>query len=188
MFDRDMAMTDQPETRMMNARHSKVSAEWYTPPAYVEAAREVMGSIDLDPASCAEANKVVKAQVFYTAEQDGLIRPWNGRCIFLNPPGGKNTQGSLVKQFWERLLHEPDWLHSDETNTQAIWIGYSLEQLQTLQDHPHTPLNYPMCVPRRRIAFIGAGKSPSHGNYITYIGSNVQAFERVFGQFGQVRI
>lgn len=43
------------------ARHSMDSPEWYTPSPFVEAAREVMGGIDLDPASHEEANRIIKA-------------------------------------------------------------------------------------------------------------------------------
>ena len=47
-----------------------------------------MGGIDLDPASCAEANKIVQAKQFYSQRDDGLKQPWFGR-IWLNPPYGR---------------------------------------------------------------------------------------------------
>jgi len=191
------------------ARHSCDSPEWYTPSPYVEAARAVMGGIDLDPASHEEANRTVKAVRFFTEEDDGLQQVWRGR-VFLNPPGG------LVNEFWHALIMA--W--RCQSMTAAIWIGYSLEQLQTLQVlHPTTPLDFPMCVPSRRMAFVENtakkkarleeidavnilrksrgeklrprnenGASPSHANYITYLGPVPATFVQVFSAFGQVVI
>jgi hypothetical protein len=175
------------------ARHSRAHNSWYTPVGIVEAARSVMGAIDLDPCSHAEADATVCADRYFTAADDGLVQPWGGR-VFVNPPGG------LVGKFWLKLLAEPI--------SEAIWIGYSLEQLQVLQrvGADATPLDFPMCVPSRRIAFIEStakrearharrraeGKrasdatSPSHANYITYLGLRVEKFAAVFGAFGQV--
>jgi len=185
------------------------SAEWYTPAAYVEAAREVMGGIDLDPASHAEANAIVKAKQFYTADDEGTFRPWHGR-VFVNPPGG------LVGEFWRSLMAA--WHY--QAITQAVWIGYSLEQLQTLQVvTPNlTPLDFALCVPSRRIAFVEneakkaerlakidaenlvrrvqgrklkarlERSSPSHGGYVCYLGDQPSKFVQVFGAFGQVVI
>ena len=64
---------------------SHESTEYYTPPYYVELAREVMGSIDLDPASCKQAQEIVNAINYFDEEANGLLRPWYGN-IFLNPP------------------------------------------------------------------------------------------------------
>ena len=180
-------------------RHSCDSPEWYTPSSFVEAARAVMGGIDLDPASHAEANATVRAERFYTEQDNGLLQPWYGR-VFLNPPGG------YVNDFWEKLTA----CISAMCIRECIWIGYSLEQLQTLQRssaYAH-PLRYPMCVPDQRIAFVenkakkaariakllaegkkpNANSSPSHANYITYWGPHRSAFAEVFGRFGVVRL
>ena len=177
------------------ARHSMDSPEWYTPAPIVEAARLLMGEIDLDPASHEDANQTVRAVRFYSVDDDGLKQRWFGR-VFVNPPGG------FVAPFWHKF-------NSNEF-TEGIWIGYSLEQLQTLQQigAARTPLDFPFCVTSRRIAFveneakkaarfeklIAAGKvpnqksSPSHSNYISYRGWQRDKFAEVFRQFGQVVI
>jgi hypothetical protein len=81
---------------MINHRLTSLSSEHYTPPEIVEAARETMGGIDLDPASCLKANRYIKAKRYFTQKDNGYLRDWHGK-VFLNPPGGWcDNQGQTV--------------------------------------------------------------------------------------------
>ena len=64
---------------------SHKSDEHNTPSYIIEAAREVLEVIDLDPMSNALANETVKATTFYTKKDDELDKDWYGR-VWLNQP------------------------------------------------------------------------------------------------------
>lgn len=173
----------------MLAQHSSATVEHYTPPEFIEATREVMGGINLDPASCPEANVTVKADSFFAKKDDGLTKDWFGN-VFLNPPGGLIGRKSSAAVWWGKLVGE----HTSGRAKQAVFLGFTLEILATSQDCHWSLLDFPICVPRRRIAFLsdkdGAivpGKSPAHSNVIAYLGPRESKFYAVFSKFGACR-
>ena len=140
------------------------SVEFYTPPAIVEAARLAMGGIDLDPASCEEANEVVRAREWCgpSIGIDGLTCGWyrgdgkGAARVFLNPPGGKVGKRSSAVAWWEKLVNE--WL--DGNVSQAIYVCFNLEVLNTTQASPTPCLDFPICYFRSRPRFWPPGTPP----------------------------
>jgi len=188
----------------MNAKHSAKSVDHLTPDYVVDAARETLGHIDLDPASTEEANLLVKASRIFTKEDGGLKQSWVGN-VFLNPPGGSFHKAQTVDMrlgytksrqalWWMKLVQE-----YEKANVQAaIFVGFSIEFLQVVQSlRCLRPTNFPMCVPRKRVSFDcwepGRGrtpqKQPTHANVVVYLPDfeeSIEAFRVAFAPLGEV--
>jgi len=189
-----------------NPRHMSETNEHHTPPHVIEAARKSLVSIDLDPATTEYANALrVKASGVFSAETNGFSRAWSG-TVFLNPPGGNCDHAgqsvysldksvgkgwsclgkfqacghqhkgvrSSQKAWWQKLAFE--W--EQKRTTSAIFVGFSVEILQTTQVDAvgQIPLEFPICVPSRRLAYFKEvagqfveGKSPPHASVLIFL-------------------
>ncbi len=94
------------QSQEMETVTSNKTNEWYTPGPELARVRRVIGDIDLDPASCEEANKLVRAKRFFDIGDDGLSMPWFAESVFLNPPFGKIRNKSLAGVWLEKMLEE----------------------------------------------------------------------------------
>jgi ParB family chromosome partitioning protein len=161
---------------------SHETAEWYTPPKYVELARAVLGEIDLDPASDALPQTWIKAIRYYARGYDGLSRFWFGN-IWLNPPYGK-TGGKSNQAVWSAKMVDE---YENGRITEGILLvnsthGYKwYEELWT---------RYPVCLVRERIRFFKPdgteGGQAKRGQTFVYFGSNVERFAEVFSSIGRI--
>jgi phage N-6-adenine-methyltransferase len=153
--------------------------EWYTPREYIDAARDVMGSIDLDPASCETAQANVKAKRFYTADDDGLSKNWAGN-IWLNPPYSKE----LIGQFSAKVVAE-----SGRFGQAIVLVNNATD---TAWFHDLASVASAVCFLRGRVKFLDrTGKpanTPVQGQTVLYVGPNVEHFRSRFSAFGLVVI
>ena len=151
--------------------------EWYTPKPYIAAAREVMGGIDLDPASSVEANKVVGATVFHTAEDNGLKQEWAKR-LWLNPP----FESGLIGKFMDKLAAS---VESGKVTEAIVLVNNATETkwFATLSD-----VSAFLCFPTGRVKFWHPKKvaTPLQGQCVAYIGKHGKKFCEEFRQFGIV--
>ena len=170
--DEYLRVVDAVRGKKLDDEFSSASAEHYTPRWIIELAREVMGGIDCDPATCLEAQEWIKAKVFYTLKTNGLLPRWFGR-IWINPPGDK--QSKLAKAFWKHLWSQPD------TINEFHWLAFNISQLRVLQPEVE---NCWIAVPNQRIRF--SGTSPTRDNAIIYYGPNSDKFIRAWERHGAV--
>jgi len=152
--------------------------ESYTPEQYIESAREVMGSIDVDPASNEFANETVKAKTYYTVEDDGLTKEWNGN-VFLNPP----YEFPLIKNFVDKLLEE----YRAGRTKRAILLTNNNTDTQWFHDAGR--VSGIICFTRGRINFYkkdGSVSQPTNGQAFFYFGDEPEKFKASFRQYGWV--
>ena len=97
----------------MNAQHQSLSDQHFSPPKIIEACREVMGRIDLDPCSSEAINNwSVKADLFFDADGINAMESFLGWRlldkegpvkVWCNPPGGKTGNQSNMKLWLEAI-------------------------------------------------------------------------------------
>ena len=151
--------------------------EWYTPEKYIDAARNVMGSIDLDPASCETANEIVGAESIYTKENSGLDKPWIGN-VWMNPPYAQ----PLISHFSEKICKE--WV-AGNIESAIVLVNNATETkwFQLIASE-----SFAICFPSGRVKFWHPERvsAPLQGQAILYIGHEKEKFEREFSKFGFV--
>jgi hypothetical protein len=173
------------------------------------AARLCMG---LDPASDEFGNQIIKADRYFTEDQDGLDQIWNARTCWLNHPFHRAENACKFpcakKTCIERGFHlEKDlpgngaWIKKlvnayaeFEANApvdcvlQACCLTYAL----TSEKWFRPLLEYPHCLLYDRTAFIDENGNVMNQNTkgccVTYLGSNLDLFAIAFSPFGKIRV
>ena len=150
--------------------------EWWTPKQYIDSVRKVLGEIDLDPASCEEANKIVKAKQIYTESDSGLKYPWIGR-VFMNPPYSAN------KEFAEKMLYE---YKINNTTEAIILLGAHAIETKWFADY----WDHVLCFTGHRIKFntpTGAAIAGNiAGSVFVHLGEDSHKFAEEFNKHGYV--
>lgn len=164
------------DTAKPHVTHNSGNNEWYTPKEYIEAARKVMGCIDLDPASCDTANTVVQATEYYTIDRSGLDVEWQGR-VWMNPP----YASGLIDKFAEKMAHHSQ---AGDIHEAVILVNNATE---TGWFRRIASVASAVVFPGSRVKFwspIGVQAAPLQGQAILYIGENSDVFLDAFCGFG----
>ena len=154
--------------------------EWYTPAAHINAARAVLGRIELDPASSAIANATVGAEKIYTIDDDGLAQEWRGK-VWMNPPYAQ----PWIARFMAKLAMEC----SVGNVTEAIALTHNYTDTSWFQNAAVG--SSAICFTRGRIGFLspeGKRAAPTQGQAFFYYGRNVSGFAEQFERFGLVMV
>ena len=153
----------QKQKKEPHVAHNAGDNEWYTPKKYIDIATKIMGKIDLDPASTSEANKIVKADLFYTEQENGLKQIWKGK-IWMNPPYASNLIGKFIDKLVESVLSEmvTEAMVLVNNATDTKWFA-NLAKISSF-----------LCFPTGRVKFWHPNKEsiPLQGQCIAYIGNN----------------
>lgn len=155
--------------------------EWYTPPDLIAAAREAMGAINVDPASSATANRTVKADTYWTADDDGLTKRWSGN-VWMNPPYAQ----PLIARFAEAVCEKYD---AKEIKRACVLVNNATE---TAWFQPMLARASAQCWLKGRVKFLNPAGDPSgqplQGQVVLYLGDNPFRFARSFADLGVVKV
>jgi phage N-6-adenine-methyltransferase len=87
---------DRTQMGKMAVHYSSKSAEWETPQDFYEMLNGTF-QFNLDPCASAET---AKCENYFTEQEDGLSKNWEGHRVFMNPPYGRQI-GKWIKKAYE---------------------------------------------------------------------------------------
>lgn len=154
------------------------NTEWYTPSDIIEAARKTLGVIQLDPFSCYQANLTVKAERYFTQDDDGFEQSWAGKRVWCNHPFSRENNSRIAKKVnWEYV-----------NNAEIIMITFAATSEKWFQPL----LRFPQCFLHGRTNYLDQNgnkvKGVTKGSVITYLGDNVDYFYEAFKHLGTVKV
>jgi hypothetical protein len=151
--------------------------EWYTLDRELDLVRAALGggTIDLDPASCAVAQRRVRAKRYFTKQTDGLMQQWRG-TIFCQPPY------SRMMEFTDKLITE----YEAGRTTAAIMLAPTSTSTKWFQKAGRAASA--ICFTNgKSLKFVGPdGKkaNPWQGHAFFYFGRDLQLFVQTFSDIG----
>jgi hypothetical protein len=162
------------------------SQHWCTPEKYVDAVREMFkGNIELDP--CSNEYSIVKANIEYMLpKDDGLLKEWDYKTIYVNPPYGADRTRKTTIRDWLKKCAETHKKYNSEilalipvaTNT-SHWKYYIFGEASAICFLNDT-----------RLKFIIDGNTNNKGApmacCMVYWGKDIKWFQFVFLKFGAV--
>jgi hypothetical protein len=140
--------------------------DYYTPVELLETVREIMGTIDLDPASHVSANARLKITHIYTEGDNGLARDWFG-SVWLNPPFSE----------WPKWSEKARLELKSGRITQLVCLATTLT-VSALYIQPLVRQADALCLLQGRLSFWGKnveegnGAGASSGHVLMYFGKN----------------
>lgn len=170
--------------RLINQDSGKV--EYYTPSNIIEAAREVLGAIDLDPFSSLAANATVKAYAYRTriSGERTFTDPWtvDGKraSVWMNHPFSRAMNARCIR----KLI--------DEYEKHNVRAACCITFASTSEAWFRPLLDYPQCFLFPRTNYLDAQgnkvRGVTKGSVVTYLGPDTARFARVFSALGTVKV
>jgi len=154
--------------------------EWYTPADIIGRVRNVLDGIDLDPASCFKANRVVRAETFFGHDIDGLSRSWIAGSVWMNHPFSRKGNPIWIDKFISEF--------EKEHFSQGCAIMYSSTDTDWYQ---RMAQRFIKCEMGRRTKFWGPSNNknrPTKGCSIFYAGNDEYKFAGAFEDLGVITV
>jgi hypothetical protein len=161
-------------------------SDWHTPESILKLVKDVFdGTIDLDVCSDAKAQETVNATKYFTAEDNGLLQPWNARRIWCNFPGGRGESTRWFQKAQQQF----------QNNTTIEAIMMCIFSIEALPLNPEM-FDHTLVFLRKRIPFVRWNEKnevcvskPTHSSALLLMSKSIHiadTFEEVMQNHGTV--